>query len=623
MKVKRLLRKIFKVVAFFRVLLADHFTGKLRIIAFSVFDLIRAISEVLIPLILTGSFGLVIFDIGYKPFYSEQTILFKVHYVLLILSGIFFTLRYLLEFRKHIPVRTKVFNFLLVVLIFYLLSNVQEIPYLNPVREGAFTLKKILVYCGITFLFLIEVGDVLRFIYRRGVNPALLFVGSFAIVIVIGGFLLLLPNATVRGIHPADAFFTSVSAVCVTGLTVVDTATHFTIIGKIIILLLIQIGGFGIMTFAGMISYLVTGSVSFQNQLALGNMLSNDRLSNVITFVSRVVLVTTCFEVIGALLIYSSLEASHFETPWHRIFFSVFHSVSAFCNAGFSTVTNGLYENFLRFNYSLQWIIAFLIILGGTGFPVVFNVFTFLRIKITNFTRQFYGNETREVFTNILPASSKLALTTTAILLAVGFGAYFVFEYNATLVEHDSVYGKVTTSFFGSVTPRTAGFNTVDLTALSLPTVMVYLLLMWIGASPGSTGGGIKTTVAAVAFLNMRSIVLGRKRTEIHKKEISERSINRAFAIIMLSLLVLGIAVLLLSIQDSEKGLLKLAFEAFSAFSTVGLTLGVTPNLSLLGKFVIMGIMFIGRVGALTLLFAVIAKSETRYYRYPTEDIMF
>jgi Trk-type K+ transport system membrane component len=378
------------------------------------------------------------------------------------------------------------------------------------------------------------------------------------------------------------------------------------------------------MTFAGVISYLITGSVSFQNQLALRDMLSGDnRLSNIITFVTQVIVVTLCFEIIGALFIYATLPADLYQSVWEKIFFAVFHSVSAFCNAGFSTLTNGLYEVPLRFNYSMHWIIAVLIILGGTGFPVVFNVFTFFRIKIANLIKRIVGVQNQEVFTNILPASSRLALVTTLILVLGGFIAYLIFEYHATLLPHETAWGKITTSFFGSVTPRTAGFNTVDLTKMTLPTVMVYLLLMWIGASPASTGGGIKTTVAAVAFLNMKSVVMGRKRTEIHRSEITESSINRAFAIIMLSLLVLGIAVLLLSINDFEKGLLKLAFEAFSAFSTVGLTLGVTPELSLLGKFVIMSVMFIGRVGALTLLFAFVTKSETRYYRYPKEEIMF
>lgn len=623
MKLKRLLRKLFKIIAFFRSLISELISRRVMVILAEIAQSTLAISRFLIPAILTLAFGLVVFDIGYHPFYSEQTVMYNVFRAMILLMAVLFTIRYLLEFTITLPLRTRVTNFLLIILVYYLVHTIREVRLSEPVRDSLFTLNKIVLYSGIAVLFLTEASYIFRFIYRRGANPALLFVGSFAALILVGGFLLMLPNATVVRIHPVDAFFTSISAVCVTGLTVVDTATAFTIVGKTIILLLIQLGGFGIMTFAAMISYLVSGNVSFQNQLALRDMLSNNRLSNVINFVLRIVLVTISFEFIGALFIYSSLDEGMFSDEWEKIFFSVFHSVSAFCNAGFSTLTNGLYEQPLQFNYSLQWIIAVLIILGGTGFPVVFNIFTFVRIKITNLVRPLLGYPSNEVFTNVLQTSSWLALATTGILLLAGFIAYFTFEFDATLQAHESLWGKITTSFFGSVTPRTAGFNTVDIRGLTLPTLMVYLFLMWVGASPGSTGGGIKTTVAAVAFLNMKSIVLGRKRTEAHRSEISEASINRAFAIIMLSIAFLGIAVLLLSINDSEKGLLRLAFESFSAFSTVGLTLGVTPELSLLGKFVIMGTMFIGRVGALTLLLAFFTQEEALHYRYPKEEIMF
>lgn len=623
MKLKRFLRRFFKIIVFFSNLFSEQTRRELRNIFNTISKSILAVCAFVIPVILTFLFGIVVFDVGYHQFYSEQPVLFNILRIILIGLSIFVTARFLFELTIHVPLHTRFANLLLVLVIFYLISVVQDVLLLDPVRGVGFALKKILLYSGITLLFVIETSHIIRFIYRRGTNPAFLFVGSFALLILIGGFLLLLPNATTTTIQPVDALFTSVSAVCVTGLTVVDTSTSFTTFGKVIILFLIQMGGFGIMTFAGMISYLVTGTVSFQNQLALRDMISADRLSNVISFVSRIVFVTVCFEIVGALFIYSSLSEGIFDNEWEKIFFAVFHSVSAFCNAGFSTFSNGLYEEPLRFNYSLHWTIATLIVLGGTGFPVVFNIFTFLRIKISNFVKRLYNEQELEVFTNILPASSKLALGTTGILLVAGFVSYFIFEFNATLRPHDTMWGKITTSIFGSVTPRTAGFNTVDLTMMQLPTVMIYLLLMWIGASPGSTGGGIKTTVAAIAFLNMKSIVFGHKKTEVHRSEVSQTSINRAFAIIILSLLILGVTVLLLSINDSEKGLLKLAFEAFSAFSTVGLTLGVTPQLSWFGKLVIMAVMFIGRVGALTLLFAVVTKSETRHYRYPTEDIMF
>jgi Trk-type K+ transport system membrane component len=286
-------------------------------------------------------------------------------------------------------------------------------------------------------------------------------------------------------------------------------------------------------------------------------------------------------------------------------------------------MSNGLYEQPIRFNYSLHLIVAFLIILGGMGFPIVFNFFTFLKEKAVSLIRKLLRLPTEKMYTKILQINSKLAMATSVILLIVGFITYLLFEQHNTLAHHPTMWGKVVTSFFGSVTPRTAGFNTVDLTILNMPTVMIYLLLMYIGASPGSTGGGIKTTTAAVAFLNLGSIIQGKDRTEVFRTQISEFSINRAFAIIVLSLVILGLGVLLIAINDSDKGMLRIAFEVFSAFSTVVLTLGLTGDLSITSKIVLIFVMFIGRVGALTILVAFIHQAKQLYYRYPSEEIIF
>lgn len=622
MRLKSRLRRLRRYFSFIRGLLIEQVPEKSLALLQSVFRVALKVCSFLIPLLTTLSLTIVLYTVGFEDIYQQHYQAYLAHQGILFALVILFTVRFLILLPTVPRWRARAFNLLMVVLVFYLRSLAHEIPELREESTLLIT-KKVTLFTGILFLFIIEISNILRFIYRRGVNPAALFVGSFATFILIGGFLLLLPNSTTRGIHPVDAFFTSASAVCVTGLIVVDTATAFTTTGKVFLLMLIQIGGLGIMTFAGLISFLVTGSVSIQNQLALRDMVSSNRMSNVISFISRVVVVTVTFEAFGAFLIYGAVSDEMFRSEGEKIFFSVFHAISAFCNAGFSTLTDGLYDGMLRFDYGLHWIVAILVILGGLGFPIVFNIFTFVRIKILNFVKRLLKDPQRESYTNILHVTARLSLATYFILMAIGFVTYFLFEYRHTLQEHATLFGKVTTSFFGSVTPRTAGFNTVNLVQLSLPTVMIYLLLMFIGASPGSTGGGIKTTVAAVAFLNMKSVVLGHERTEAFRSEISVNSVKRAFAIVLLALLVLGLAVLLLSIYDYEQGLLQLAFEAFSAFSTVGLSLGVTAELSTFGKLVIMAVMFIGRVGALTLLFAVVTQSGDRPYRYPTEDIMF
>lgn len=615
-------RRLRRYWRFVKGLLLEQIPEKTATLFNTAIETALRVAAFLIPALLTISLTIVIYTIGFEDFYQQLKTTYLAHRIILVILSVLFVIRFLITLPLLTRWRARVFNLVLVIFVFYLHAVAKDIPFLQPGSRDLI-IQKLILFFGIAVLFFIEVSHILRFIYRRGVNPALLFVGSFAAFIVIGGFLLLLPNATTGTIHPLDAFFTATSAVCVTGLSVVDTATEFTMTGKVIILILIQIGGLGIMSFAGMISFLVLGSVSIQSQLALRDMLSSSRMSNVISFISRIIVVTFTFEAIGAFMIYSTVSENMFAAQSQRIFFSIFHAVSAFCNAGFSTLSAGLYDENLRYNYSLQWAIAMLIILGGMGFPILFNIFAFFRIKVTNNFKRMLGKPGRETYTNVLQATAKLSLTTYFVLLVAGFVTYFIFEMGHTLTDHTTVFGKITTSFFGSVTPRTAGFNTVDLVDLSLPTIMIYLLLMLIGASPGSTGGGIKTTVAAVAFLNMKSIVLGHERTEAYKSEIAMASVKRAFAIILLALLVLGLAVLLLSINDAEIGLLRLAFEAFSAFATVGLSLGVTPELSALGKIVIMAVMFIGRVGALTLLFAVVTRSSERPYKYPAEEIMF
>lgn len=582
-----------------------------------------SVSTTLLPLTALILLGLIISDFGFFPFYSHDERLYTYLLYTLTLFKVLLIARFLTEWLEIKNWKTHVYNFGLVILIFYLARLSKTIASMDLKHTSDFIFHKLSLYTGILFLFLTEASNLLKFIYNRRQNPSFVFILSFAILILAGTLLLLLPNATTHGITLVNALFTSTSAVCVTGLTVVDTGTNFTIIGQVILLFLMQIGGLGIMTFAGLLSYLAAGSVSFHNQMALKSMVSSNKISNVITIVTRIIIVTLSFEAIGAFMLYLSLDKSLFNNNIERAFFSIFHAVSAFCNAGFSIESAGLFTKSYRFNYSLQIIVAGLIILGGMGFPIVFNIFSFFRNKAATLFARITKNPARETMTRIIQVNSKLALTTTIILLMAGFILYFLFEYNASLKDHPTLFGKLVTSFFGSVTPRTAGFNTVDMSKLSLPIIMIYLFLMWVGASPSSTGGGIKTTTIAVAYLNFRTIIQGRNRTEVYRTQISESSINRAFALIMLSLFIIGMTVLLISIYDGDKGILNIAFESFSAFSTVGLSLGITPGLSEVSKVVLISTMFIGRVGALTLLIAFINQHKDQAYQYPVEEIMY
>lgn len=577
-----------------------------------------------IPLLLLIAIALVIYDFGFKPFWRQSKLvniwIRVILDILVVLMGFRILLNLVIPQKRRVRIFTLAGWVFILLLAFYVLPEQSTITNFST---NKFIAYKLFLYGGILLAFITEASSFLKYVYNKAVNAALLFVGSFALLIVIGTFLLKLPNATNHKISMLDALFTATSAVCVTGLTVVDTGTQFTTFGHLILLLLIQAGGLGIMTFAGLLAYAVAGQTSLKTELAFKELMSGKQMGNIMRFISQVVLVTLFFELIGAVGIYISLPDNLFDRKLDKVFFSIFHSVSAFCNAGFSTYSSGLYEPLIRFNYALQFFIAVLIILGGLGFPIVFNLFRYLKVRAINRFRSLIGVSKREYFPKLININSRLALVMTVFLLGLGFIAYFFFEQSHSLRQHPTVIGKIWTSFFGGVTPRTAGFNTVDLTALSLPMIMIYLLLMWIGASPGSTGGGIRTTTAGVALLNMAAVLRGKDRSEFFKSEISHHSVRRAFAIILLSLLFIGFSIFLITINDSDKGLIKIAFEVFSAFSTVGLTLGITPNLTVSSKLVIIFTMFTGRVGMITLLVAFIRQSKPLYYRFPKEEIAF
>lgn len=470
------------------------------------------------------------------------------------------------------------------------------------------------------FLTFIREFSMMKLNYGRNIiNPAKLFVSSFLLIVLAGSFLLMLPQATQNGIDYLDALFISTSAVCVTGLSTVDFSQDFTIFGQTVVLILIQIGGLGIMTFASYFSYFFRGSSSYQNQLTLGEFTNDTKLGDVFSTIRRIVLITLIIEFLGAMLIF--FATSSYQLGSGALFFSVFHSISAFCNAGFSTLPEGLYNPNFRYDYNLQLIISGLIVFGGLGFPIVHNIYKYVLYRLRNLYRKVRGKESVQYQPWLLNLNSRITLITAFSLLLFGFITFFFFEYNASLKGYD-VWGKITGAIFGSVTPRTAGFNTIDMAKLSFPTLMIYFLLMWIGASPGSTGGGIKTSTFAIAVLNFISLAKGKNRIEVYRREISQISISRAFATAVLSLLVIGISIGFIESFEHDKGLLAIAFECFSAYSTVGLSLGITPELSSFSKIVIIFVMFIGRVSMLSILIAFMKREKFTGYKYPTEDIL-
>ena len=571
-----------------------------------------------IPLIISLlALFVLIYDYGFEK-HAHETKLLSGFYLLTIIIGSFSILGRYFTAKTRPLLKVFIFDFILFIcLVFFIAYKIGFVdsPFLNLFNRGLF------IFFAVFFIFLRELFVLRVSIKRVTVNPAQLFISSFLILIFSGSLLLLLPNATYKSITIIDAFFTSTSAVCVTGLIVVNTGSHFTEFGQFIILMLIQMGGLGIMTFASYFGYFFKGGASYETQLLLYDFTSSKKLGDVFKTLKRILFITFAIELLGAILVFESINTITIPSLADRIFFSVFHSISGFCNAGFSTLENSFFEQAYRFNYPLHIIIASLIILGGIGFPIVFNLIKYLKIKALNIIRHVFLHKTTIHIPWIINLNTRIVLLTSFLLILTGFLMFFALEYNNTLAEH-SLYGKIVTSFFGSVTTRTAGFNTVDTYALGIPIILVVLFLMWVGASPGSTGGGIKTSTLAIAVLNFISIAKGRQRIEILRREISQVSVNRAFAIMILSILVISISSFGIFFFDSDKGLLNIIFEVVSAHSTVGLSRGITANLGTTSKLILILTMFIGRVSMLTLLIALFRKTTNINYRFPKEDVL-
>ncbi|MBN2275530.1 MAG: hypothetical protein JXR41_07485 [Bacteroidales bacterium] len=469
-------------------------------------------------------------------------------------------------------------------------------------------------------LFIFEISRLDLFRFFAQLNPPQIFIVSFGSIIITGALFLMMPQATVRPLTFIDALFTSTSAVCVTGLIVVDTATHFTMVGKSIILALIQIGGLGIMTFTSFFAVFFKGTQSFREKQILKEWLNHPGLSSIKSTLSKVVLFMILVESIGVGLIYLSLDPAYFERI-QRFRVAVFHSVSAFCNAGFSTFTDNMFDSRVRFNTSLLYVMGCLIILGGIGFPVILNLYDFIKARIIN----FYEKQIRRF--RYVPAfglfniNTRIVLITTLILIVAGSLLIFVFEYDNTLKDL-AWPQKIATSFFCSISPRTAGFNVVNMAVLSSPALLLTVALMWIGASPVSAGGGIKTTTFAMAVLNITRIIRGKEKLEIFRREIDPGAVNRAFAIMFFSLIILGTGSFVIYMLEPNLSMSKIVFECFSAYGTVGLSLGITSALSWISKMVLILLMFTGRMGTITLLMVFVGHPKLRPYRYPSDNIV-
>ncbi|HAG43518.1 MAG TPA: Trk family potassium uptake protein [Clostridium sp.] len=447
--------------------------------------------------------------------------------------------------------------------------------------------------------------DILK---KRQFTPMQILAIGYAVIIFLGAMLLALPISTNARVYTPflDCIFTSTSAVCVTGLITVDTGTHWSYFGKTVIMMLIQIGGLGFMSFATMLSLIIGKRITLKERLVMQEAMNSTSLQGIVKLAKYILIFTFSIEGLGALLLSTQFIP---EFGFSKgIFYSIFHSVSAFCNAGFDLMGN--FNSLINYNGNVVIIstISALIVTGGLGFYVWNEIYNYKNIKK-------------------LSLHSKLVISMTIALIIGGAILFFLFEFsNEATMKGMSFKDRILASIFASVSPRTAGFNSISLADMTIPSIFLSIILMFIGGSPGSTAGGLKTTTAGILYMTVKSVIKGREDTEIFKKKVSKDTVYKAFSVMIIALGLVITVTVLLSITEHQTGVPfeYYIFEATSAFGTVGSTLGLTQKLSAIGKIIVALTMYAGRLGPLTLVLAISInrRKKALAIKYPEDKIL-
>ena len=433
---------------------------------------------------------------------------------------------------------------------------------------------------------------------------------GFLAVITVGALLLMMPFSTIDGTwsDPITALFMSTSAVCVTGLAVVDIGKYYSFWGQLFLVLLVQIGGLGYMTATTFLLLLLGRRFGLKDKVALQQSLDKPGLAGVVQLVQSILATTLLFELTGVFLLMTVFVPQYgFKDG---VWSAIFHSVNSFNNAGFSLYTDNLigYVTSPMVNFTVGGLIIF----GGIGYQVIMEMYLWLRDRFK-----------RSPICTVFSLNFKVVTTTTAVLLILGTLAFLVLEYN-----NPATFGplnfpqKVMAAWFQSVTPRTAGFNTIEIGQMSEAGLFLTIALMFIGASPGSTGGGIKTTTFRILFCCSTAVLEGQEEVECYQRQIPPALILKTISVVFGSLLVAFTSAILIELTNPQVEFIEALFEAFSAFGTVGLSAGITAKISAIGKLVLIATMYIGRVGVLLLMSAAFGDPKPRSFKYAEESLL-
>ncbi len=507
--------------------------------------------------------------------------------------------------------------FILSALLRYLQSGSSSVPFYF---QYLFVEKILLL-----LLSLLDISRGIVDFINKKTNPAMLMALCFALLIALGTILLLLPRSTLDGVRLSvvDAFFISTSAVCVTGLSPLDISQTFSHEGTIVLMLLIQAGGLGVMTITSFFAIFFMGGTGLYNQLALRDMLGSDTFGSLISTLLNIIGFTLFIEFLGALAIWLSVRGTLGLAVHQELFFSLFHSVSAFCNAGFSTLGNNLGNSAIITGHNTFFlVITTLVVLGSLGYPILVNFKKIVIYYLKRLIGTLFNTDAAQLhYTHIMNINTKIVLTMSTVLIVGGTLSIAISEWNGAFLGM-SVPDKIVQSLFTAVVPRTAGFNSVPLTQFSIFSLIIYIFLMWIGGASQSTAGGIKVNTFAVAYANLVSVIRGHRGVMLFGREISSDSLRRASAVIFGSILIITTAFFLLMILHPDIPARSLLFETLSAYSTVGASLDVTPHLGSSAKLLLALLMFLGRVGFMTVLASIIAPTGVRKFRYPKDNVI-
>ncbi|MDE6074061.1 MAG: potassium transporter [Muribaculaceae bacterium] len=492
------------------------------------------------------------------------------------------------------------------------------LPWLEHLIESKRFLYPVL---GLYSILSISNG-ILRVLGKR-TNPSMILSCSFIFLILSGSFLLMMPRCTYEGISYIDSLFVSTSAVCITGLSPIDISSTFTPFGILIVGILAQVGGLGLMTFTSFFALFFSGSSSIYSQLMVKDMIYTKTINSLLPTLLYILGFTMTIEAIGAIAFFFTIDSQLVESLNDKIIFSLFHAMSSFCNLGFSNVDGGFSNPvLLHGNQSVYIVASVLVFAGGIGFPILVNFRDVFFRKCRRIWATLLRKDDVLESVHALDMNTKIALFTTITILIISVGLFMLLEYNNTLASM-TLYQKTVQSVFNALAPRSSGFSSVNPGSFLNITVIMLIFLMWIGGASQSTAGGIKVNTFATMLLNLRAIITGSNRVVAFKRTVSSGSIRHANAVVGISILSYFIFSMTLVALEPTLSVKDLLFESASALFTVGSSLGITPMLSISSKILLCVAMFLGRVGLLSLLVGFFGETgQKRNVIYPTDDII-